>query len=144
MPFLALVTGVFSSLGNKTSLLTYARILFLLSYKDYWFLFFLLWSTEIPTDRANWTPNPAALISAKVKPLPSLGLWLYLMVWHLTAGLRASIGLGDKEAALDLLANTLLCFLCAWLSQTLTFRCQCFLKWLLGMTLLCLTIGCLD
>ena len=65
----------------------------------------------MPTDLANWTPRPAALTSARVNPLPSLALWLYLMVWHLTAGLRASMGLGESEAALDLLAISLLCFL---------------------------------
>ena len=32
-------------------------------------------------------------------------------------------------------------FLAAWLSQVLTFLCQCFLRWTLGMVLLCLTMG---
>ena len=62
----------------------------------------------MPTDLANSTPSPTALIYAKVNPFPSLGLWLYLMVWHLTDGLSLSRGLGEVATALALLVCSLL------------------------------------
>ena len=141
IPDFAFVTGLFSFLGNKTKLFTYCNNLCLLASKDSWDLFLRLWSTEIPMDLANWTLSPAALISWRVKPLPFLTLWLYLMVVHLTTGLSKSKGLGAMAAALALLACNLLLFLAAWFNQTLTLVCQCFLRWTLGITLLCLTIG---
>lgn len=78
--------------------------LVLLRSKASWLRFFLLWSTVMPMVLANCAPSPTALISARVNPLPSLGLCEYLMVWHLTVGLSLSRGLGEVAAALALLA----------------------------------------
>jgi hypothetical protein len=54
----------------------------------------LLWSTAIPIDLANYYPNPAAFNSYKENPLPILNFLLYLTVYPLTTGLKASVGLG--------------------------------------------------
>jgi hypothetical protein len=68
IPDLALVTGVFSFNGKRTRLLTYCWSLALFLSRVYCEVFLRLWSTEIPIDLANWTPNPAAFISWRVNP----------------------------------------------------------------------------
>jgi len=75
-PFL----GAPALFGNNTSLLAYYFNLLTLRSKDSLLLLTLLWSTLIPTLLANYTPNPAALISYKLNPLPYLTFLLYLTV----------------------------------------------------------------
>lgn len=107
----------------------YSSNLATLASKPSTFLLTLLWSTAIPTVLAYLGANLAAFNSAKEKPLPALTFLLYLMVGHLTIGLKESIGFGATLADLAALACLLETFLPAWSKWTLTRSCQCFLKW---------------
>ena len=115
-------------LSKTTNLDLYSCNLVTLASKVSSLLFCLLWSTEIPMVLAYLALNPTAFNSAKVNPLPALTFLLYLIVGHLTTGLKVSIGLGAILAALVNLWSLLEAFLPAWSKWTLTRSCQCFLK----------------
>ena len=57
-----------------------------------------------------------------------------------TIGLSFEIGLGNTFLAVDFLARYLLCFFAGWQNQVPTNLPQCFLKWMFGSPLLCLTL----
>jgi len=94
-PFLTLP----SFLGKRMSFVLYWLSLSTFSWSCSSLVEVRLWSTEMPTVRANLALRPAALISARVKPRPYLTLPAYLRVADDTTGLSFYRGLG-KQALL--------------------------------------------